>query len=224
MPVVSLVAVAVNKLILLHMFEKIEILLRQLVNNFDEIPAERKVILQKLSVYVKEKMLANEEINLVYICTHNSRRSHFGQVAAAVAASYFKINNVHCFSGGTQVTAFNTNAINALKKLGFEINTKESDCKNPLYQVAYSNTQFEKCFSKLYDDESNPKDNFAAIMTCSDAEQNCPFIAGAKIRIGTTYNDPKEADNTKEVNKVYVERFKQITTETLYAFSLATHQ
>ena len=60
MPVVSLVAVAVNKLILLHMFEKIEILLRQLVNNFDEIPAERKVILQKLSVYVKEKILANE--------------------------------------------------------------------------------------------------------------------------------------------------------------------
>ena len=47
MLVVSLVAVAVNKLILLHMFEKIEILLRQLVNNFDEIPAERKVILQK---------------------------------------------------------------------------------------------------------------------------------------------------------------------------------
>lgn len=224
MPVVSLVAVAVNKLIHLHMFEKIEILLRQLVNNFDEIPAERKVILQKLSVYVKEKMLANEEINLVYICTHNSRRSHFGQVAAAIAASYFKIKNVHCFSGGTQVTAFNTNAINALKKLGFEINTKESDSKNPLYQVAYSNTQFEKCFSKLYNDESNPKDNFAAIMTCSDAEQNCPFIAGAKIRIGTTYNDPKEADNTKEVNKVYVVRFKQITTETLYAFSLATHQ
>ena len=223
MPVVSLVAVAVNKLILLHMFEKIEILLRQLVNNFDEIPAERKVILQKLSVYVKEKMLANEEINLVYICTHNSRRSHFGQVAAAIAASYFKIKNVHCFSGGTQVTAFNTNAINALKKLGFEINTKVSDPKNPLYQVAYSNTQFEKCFSKLYDDESNPKDNFAAIMTCSDAEQNCPFITGAKIRIGTTYNDPKEADNTKEVNKVYVERFKQITTETLYAFSLVTN-
>ena len=49
------------------MFEKIETLLRQLVNNFDEIPAERKVILQKLSVYLKEKMLANEEINLVYI-------------------------------------------------------------------------------------------------------------------------------------------------------------
>jgi protein-tyrosine phosphatase/arsenate reductase len=205
------------------MFEKIETLLRQLVNNFDEIPAERKVILQKLSVYVKEKMLANEEINLVYICTHNSRRSHFGQVAAAIAASYFKIKNVHSFSGGTQVTAFNTNAINALKKLGFEINTKESDPKNPLYQVAYSNTQFEKCFSKLYDDESNPKDNFAAIMTCSDAEQNCPFIAGAKTRIGTTYNDPKEADNTREVNKVYVERFKQITTETLFAFSLVTN-
>jgi hypothetical protein len=129
------------------MFEKIETLLRQLVKNFDEIPAERKVILQKLSVYLKEKMLANEEINLVYICTHNSRRSHFGQVAAAIAASYFKIKNVHCFSGGTQVTAFNTNAINALEKLGFEINTKESDSKNPMYQVAYSNTQFEKCFS-----------------------------------------------------------------------------
>lgn len=206
------------------MFEKIEILLRQLVNSFDQIPKERKVLLQKLSAYIKEKMLANEDINLVYICTHNSRRSHFGQVAATIAASYFKIKNVHCFSGGTQVTAFNTNAINALKELGFEINTKESDPKNPLYQVAYSNTQFEKCFSKLYDDESNPKDNFVAIMTCSEAEKNCPFITGAKIRIGTTYKDPKEADNTEEVINTYVERFKQITTETLYAFSLITQQ
>jgi arsenate reductase len=205
------------------MFEKIETLLRQLVNNFDEIPAERKVILQKLSAFLNEKMLADENINLVYICTHNSRRSHFGQVAAAITASYYKFNNVHCFSGGTEVTAFNTNAINALKNLGFEINTTEPDAKNPIYQVAYSNTQFEKCFSKLYDDKSNPKDNFAAIMTCSDAEQNCPFIAGAKIRIGTSYKDPKEADHTEDVNKVYIERFKQITTETLYAFSFATH-
>ena len=206
------------------MFEKIDTLLRQLVNNFDEIPAERKVILQKLSAFLKDKMLADEDINLVYICTHNSRRSHFGQVAAAIAAYYYKLNNVRCFSGGTEVTAFNINAINALKNLGFEINTKEPDAKNPLYTVAFSSTQFEKCFSKLYDHESNPKDNFAAIMTCSDAEQNCPFIEGAKIRIGTTYKDPKEADNTEEVNKVYIERFKQITTETLYAFSLATNQ
>lgn len=206
------------------MFEKIEILLSQLVNNFDEIPAERKVILRKLSVYLNNTILANEDINLVYICTHNSRRSHFGQVAAAIAASYFKINHVHCYSGGTEVTAFNTNAINALKNLGFEISTKEPNFENPLYQVAFSNTQFEKCFSKLFDHQSNPKDNFVAIMTCSEAEKNCPFITGAKIRIGTTYKDPKEADNTEEVINTYVERFKQITTETLYAFSLITQQ
>jgi len=201
------------------MYSQIEALLQQLEEKFDEIPIERKLMLNKLSVYINENVLLNKDINLVYICTHNSRRSHFGQIAAAISASYVGINNVHCFSGGTEATAFHQNAISALKKLGFIIQTKDATLLNPLYHVAYSDKQFEVCYSKTYDHESNPKQNFAAIMTCSDAEQNCPFIPGATIRIATTYKDPKEADGTNDPIKVYIERFMQITSEMLYVFS-----
>lgn len=204
------------------MFPQIESLLHRLANNFDEIPDERKAVLRKISEYIIKKMNANENCNLVYICTHNSRRSHFGQLAAALAAYYYKLNNVYTYSGGTEATAFNKNAINALIRLGFEINSQVPNSDNQMYHVLYGENQFIKCFSKLYNHESNPKQNFAAIMTCSEAEQNCPFIPGAEIRIGTTYKDPKVADNSSEVNSVYTDRFKQITTETLYAFSLVS--
>jgi protein-tyrosine phosphatase/arsenate reductase len=201
------------------MFNKIETLVNQLINRFDEIAPERKAVLNRLSNYISEKKLSGNRVNLVYICTHNSRRSHFGQIAAAVAAVYYNFDNIYTYSGGTEATAFNKNAVMALKNLGFVIESLEPSTSNPIYQVMFGQNKFTNCFSKLYDDNANPKLNFAAIMTCSEAEQNCPIIDGAEVRIGTTYKDPKEADNTAEVFKVYEDRFKQIATETLYAFS-----
>ena len=77
---------------------------------------------------------------------------------------------------------------------------------------------FATCFSKLYNDAANPSQNFAAIMTCSDAEENCPFIPGCELRIGTTYNDPKAFDNTVLQDEKYTERSNQIAMECLYVF------
>jgi protein-tyrosine phosphatase/arsenate reductase len=71
----------------------------------------------------------------------------------------------------------------------------------------------------VYDDQSNPTSNFAAIMTCGDAEENCPFIPGVELRIGTTYNDPKEFDGTSLQEEKYTERSLQIGLETLFVFS-----
>ena len=71
----------------------------------------------------------------------------------------------------------------------------------------------------MYDDPKNPQKEFAAIMTCSDAEENCPFIPGVELRIGTTYDDPKAFDNTPLQDTKYDERCKQIALETLYVFS-----
>jgi hypothetical protein len=76
------------------------------------------------------------------------------------------------------------------------------------------------CFSKTYDAATNPQKEFAAIITCSDAEENCPFIPGVELRIATTYDDPKAFDNTPQQDAKYDERCKQIALETLYAFSL----
>lgn len=202
------------------MYQKIRSLIIGLQNNFDEIPEERKAILSKIAAYIQAKYDKNDAINLVYICTHNSRRSHFGQIAAAVAADFYSIDNVHTFSGGTEATAFHPNAINALRGLGFDIHTEDETVKNPIWQVQFGVQAGTTCFSKVYDDAANPSKNFAAIMTCSDAEQNCPFIVGTDLRIGTTYNDPKVSDGTPQQDETYKARFFQIATEMLYAFSL----
>ena len=202
------------------MFEVLKNQCDQLVNQFDTIPSERKELLTKISDYIQTKKDANLPINLMYVCTHNSRRSHFGQIWAAVAASYFGIENVQTFSGGTEATAFNPNAIQALKETGFEITTEELNT-NPIYKVAFGTNKlhFTTCFSKVYDDSFNPSCNFAAIMTCSDAEQNCPFIHGVELRIGTTYSDPKAFDRTPQQAEKYLERSNQLALECLYVFS-----
>lgn len=190
-----------------------------LKQSFKDIPQSRKELLEKIADYITEKQSANKPVNLVYICTHNSRRSHYGQIWAKVASVYFGVKDINAFSGGTEATAFNINAINALKRVGFDIKPVSIE-KNPVYFVLFDEKEPPiRCFSKVYDDPKNPKTEFAAIMTCSDAEENCPFIPGVEVRIGTTYDDPKAFDGTSLQDEKYDERCKQIALETLYVFS-----
>ncbi len=190
-----------------------------LVNDFPSIKPERKILLEKISQYIQQKKQEHKPIQLVYVCTHNSRRSHFGQIWAQVAADYYKVNNVQTFSGGTKATAFNINAINAVRRIGFDIK-KTTETINSIYHLYYDEREKPiECFSKVYNDQVNPKHEFAAIMTCSDAEENCPFIPGVELRIGTTYDDPKAFDNTPLQDAKYDERCKQIALETFYVFS-----
>jgi protein-tyrosine phosphatase/arsenate reductase len=201
------------------MFNKIQIKCSELVQNFDSISAERKTILLQLSGYIQSKIEANLSIQLIYVCTHNSRRSHFGQIWSAVAADYFSIPNVLTFSGGTESTAFHPNAIKALQTSGFEITSTDTNLPNPRYLVKFGQARQTICFSKVYDDSENPSNAFAAIMTCSDAEENCPFIPGVEFRIATTYDDPKVFDGTLIESEKYLERSNQIALETLFVFS-----
>ena len=197
---------------------KIKNLCNQLSQQFESISNDRKVLLEKISGYIQQKKDAKSPIQLIYVCTHNSRRSHFGQIWAVVAAEYFGVNEVSTFSGGTEATAFNPNAIQALRGLGFEI-TQMDTTLNPKYEVDFGGLKSSVCFSKVYDNVSNPLSNFTAIMTCGDAEENCPFIPGVELRIGTTYDDPKSFDGTDFQDEKYIERALQIGLETLYVFS-----
>ncbi len=201
------------------MFENIQQRCNDLVQQFDSISAERKVILLKISDYIQYNVNGNLPIQLMYVCTHNSRRSHFGQIWSAVAADYFSIPNVLTFSGGTESTALNPNAIKALQASGFEISSADTNLPNPRYIVKFGAVQQTICFSKVYDDSENPSNAFAAIMTCSDAEENCPFIPGVEFRIATTYDDPKVFDGTLIESEKYLERSNQIALETLFVFS-----
>ncbi len=200
------------------MFIKIQNYCEKLSGEFDKISPERKTILKPLSDYIQVQIDTQKSINLLFVCTHNSRRSHFGQIWASVAATFFGIQNVSTFSGGTETTRFNKNAIAALISLDFEISS-DVDNKNPIFNLRFTENQTIRCFSKRFDDAVNPTDNFAAIMTCADAEQNCPLILGADKRFGICYDDPKAFDDTPLQAEKYLERCEQIALEMLFVFS-----
>ncbi len=177
-------------------------------------------MLHQLTAFIQNKIGLNQKIYLNFICTHNSRRSHLAQLWAQVAAFYYSIPRVECFSGGIEATAFNSRAVKAMQDAGFHI-LKLCESDNPQYEVSFSNEAAPiLSFSKKYDDMFNHNKDFAAIITCSHADENCPLVVGADARIAITYDDPKEFDNTNLETAKYKERGEQIGTEILYAFSL----
>ena len=187
--------------------------------NFDSISEERKIVLQPLVDYIQTKVSNQQEIRLNLICTHNSRRSHLSQIWAQTAANYYGIQNVFCYSGGTEATAMFPMVAQTLRHQGFNIKTI-AEGNNPVYAIKYSENEHPViCFSKTYDDSFNPQAEFAAIMTCSQADGGCPFIAGAEKRIPITFEDPKAFDNTPQQAEKYEERSVQIATEMKYVFS-----
>jgi arsenate reductase len=191
----------------------------QLTSGFDEIPSARFEILNTLTLFIQNKIASNQNVYLNFICTHNSRRSHLSQIWAQTAAHYYNIPNVFCFSGGTEATAFNPRAVQAMQSAGFSI-SKMSEGTNPIYDVRYSpDIPAIKAFSKKYDDPFNHDKNFAAVMTCSHADENCPVVFGAEARIPLRYDDPKEFDDTPLEEAKYTERVHQIGKEVLFAFS-----
>ena len=186
---------------------------------FNNITSERKNILQPLIDFIQLKVDNNEDIRLNLICTHNSRRSHLSQIWAQTAAYYYGIKNVFCYSGGTEATAMFPKVAEILEKTGFKIQ-KLSQENNPVYAIKFTeNVPPVIGFSKTYDDQFNPESGFAAIMTCSQADGGCPFIAGAEKRIPITFEDPKAFDNTPQQTEKYQERSLQIATEMFYVFS-----
>jgi arsenate reductase len=191
------------------------------INNIDEksVIEQRKIILQPLIDYINLKHNNREEVRLNFICTHNSRRSHLAQVWAQTIAQYFNLRQVFCYSGGTESTSIYIAAVKALKQFGFEIDVI-ADNDNPVYSIKYSLNQPPIIgFSKCFDHPFNPKTDFAAILTCSDADEGCPFIEGADVRIPMTFEDPKAYDNTKLQSEKYIQRGLQIATELKYVFS-----
>lgn len=184
---------------------------------FDTISADRKSVLKQLANYIQTKIDSSQTAHLNFICTHNSRRSQFSQIWAQVAADFFGIK-AKCYSGGVEVTAFNDRAVESLRRMGFQI--EKSGEENPVYLVHYAeDIPPVRAFSKLFDDQENEVDQFATVMTCAHADENCPFIPGAEVRIPVRYEDPKAFDDTPEEQKAYDERSMQIATEMFYVFS-----
>lgn len=193
--------------------------LQTTINKAKSLPIseERKTILQELIQYVQQKVDAGKPVNLNFICTHNSRRSQLSQIWAQTSAD---LNSIEAdfYSGGVEVTEFNERAVNSIIRAGFRLT--KNGLENPKYFIFHSDdAEPIVAFSKIFDDSANPPTGFAAIMTCSHADENCPFIPGAEARIPVRYEDPKAFDGTPEESDKYDERSLQIASEMFYVFS-----
>ncbi len=187
-----------------------------LESEFPLISEARKAQLLELSAYISRKKQAAEPLQLTVICTHNSRRSHIGQLWLKAAAEWYGVEGVHAFSGGTEATAFHPNAVAAMRRAGFRIE-KMSEGTNPEYKASLGGKRLKMLlFSKKYDHPANPESGFAAIMVCSEADAGCPFVAGADGRFALPFEDPKISDGSPYEAQAYDERCRQIGREMFF--------
>jgi arsenate reductase len=185
----------------------------------EAIPEARREQLAELAEVIREGKAEQTPLALTFICTHNSRRSHLGQVLSMAAAAYAGVDGLVAYSGGTEATAFNPRAVAAIERIGFQVEKPQGD--NPRYQVRYAvNADPLTCFSKKYDHQANPQEGFIAVMVCSEADAACPFVPGAQARVAIPYRDPKEADGSPEEAATYDARTRQIAAEMLYTMQL----
>jgi arsenate reductase len=177
----------------------------------------KKTLLNIVNVIIHELKSSNQ-VNLNFICTHNSRRSQFAQVWAHYAIEYFNLDGITSYSGGTEVTAMHRNTVKSLRDVQFKFDLVTFSHENPVYEVTYENNKNPiVSYSKLYDDEFNKKP-FIAITTCDSADKNCPFIPDALKKIHLAYIDPKASDDTPEMSSSYLNTSKEIASEMYFIF------
>jgi arsenate reductase len=173
-----------------------------------------------LAEWIARNYRQGGKLDVIVICTGNSRRSILGSTVGNIAAAYYGMPEVRFHSGGTAPTAFNNRTVVALREIGIEIEPtgKEAErgepkTENPVYRVRWGRSgdgdgaaMTADEFSKRYDDPANPRQGFAAVMVCSEADAACPFVKGAAVRISMPYLDPKIYDGSAFETAKYAER------------------
>jgi arsenate reductase len=182
----------------------------------------RRAALETLAAEVAARV----PVALVFVCTHNSRRSHLAAIWAQVAARRFGLDGVRASSAGLEATAFEPRAVAALERAGLRVaraaDAAGGDEQNPVYLVdAGDGAPPIRCFSKTLRDAPRPPPGFLAVLTCASAEEACPLVPGAAARIALPYHDPKAADGTAHETETYDERCREIAREMLFALGLA---
>jgi arsenate reductase (thioredoxin) len=191
------------------------------VLTYNAAPNQQRIeILQQLVDFLRSNP---DQRNLLFVCTHNSRRSHLAQYWAAAAACFYDIENVKTFSGGTETTALHPYTVEALKESNFEVMIVGEHPVNPQYDIILGGTlPHIEGFSKKIGDAPNPQTEFCAVMVCSEADEACPFVPGATARVSLPYIDPKVSDGTAKRKSVYHERSHEIAREMLWVFEQLT--
>ena len=152
--------------------------------------------------------------NLLFVCTHNSRRSQFSDFWCQYALETFGVQNVSSSSCGTEVTECNPRTVASLHRTGVAVSAADA-ADNPRYSAVAGECVIE-LFSKAFGMPGVPTENVIAMMCCGDADEKCPAIVGAVERVALLYNDPKHSDGTSEEAETYDARSLEIGAEMFY--------
>lgn len=188
---------------------------RSLVTELDRIPDTRKEQLNEIGDFLVSKLQKEEVYNALFVCTHNSRRSHLSDTWFKYALMFYGVDNLKSYSGGLEATGFHPNTIAALDRAGFTT-SYNSSVDNPVVSISPAKFPVWRMQSKVYSHEVNPKNMFAAVMVCSDADQSCPLVPGAEGRFALPYQDPRYYDNTPAQDLKYDQSTREIAREMFY--------
>ena len=192
----------------------------RLTASFDQISERHRLAGQPLADWIAKNHRPGQPLDVIVVCTGNSRRSILGATMGNIAAAYYGMPEIRFHSGGTAPTAFNARTVASLKEIGVEIQPTgqeaargEPETANPIYRVrwgtpaASGGPSLEATeFSKHYDDPANPSKDFAALMVCGEADAGCPFVRGSALRVSMPYLDPKIYDGSSLEAAKYAER------------------
>ena len=203
----------------IRLLMSLESFVEQAVEGKNEIAEARRQELDQLARESASWLKKQGTVELVFVCTHNSRRSQMAQVWAQVASAHYGVSGLSAYSGGTETTACNARTVRALKTAGLAVESRKQG-GNPVYRVRFSEQEKPlELFSKTYHDEVNPREDFFAVICCSDADLNCPVVEGTMHRYALHYLDPKVSDETPAEAETYMERNRQIAREMFYLVS-----
>jgi hypothetical protein len=185
------------------------------------IDPARKESLDQLADTIGQSIESNNHADVIVICTHNSRRSHIGQLMLKLAALYYGVDHLYTYSGGTEATALNERVVQALRSWGLTIQQLSSS-SNPKYYIPLveHDDLLDIHFSKPYHCAYNPQKGYIALMVCDHADENCPVVMGAQYRVSCPYIDPKISDDTVEEAKTYKSKVLEIGREMFYVMDL----
>ena len=188
-----------------------------LEDEFNNVPDSTQEQLKVAGTYIINRLNNGQIASISFVCEHNSRKSHLGQIWTTLATQYYQLDHVKCYSGGTTPTYVNQRIINALGNTGIQISEKGIAGHGPKYLLDYgkSSRGFE-IFSKRFDHPMNPDTNYLAISLCLNPDECCPISYGADKQLSIPYEDLQPFGNTPLESAKYDEQCRMVARDMFY--------
>ena len=138
---------------------------------------DKKTHLDIIISEIKEGLINTN--NIIFLCTHNSRRSQLCQIWGYILAKIYKVDLIFN-SAGSEKTEVHENIFYCLSYLGIKAENNKVIFKDLIINL------HSKTLNEIKEDK------FIAIMTCSDTEKSCPTDPRSIKNIKMFYEDPKK--------------------------------